>query len=126
MTAPIVPKGDMGIGMKNGSVAGTSYRLACRKWPISWAIRIPITAAVNSRPLARQARRNSDLFISGSISASAAPAHVVLIQVAMNRPTASRGRVLSRGLNRGSRRPLLGTPAIGLTSTVSSSSEAEK
>jgi len=44
ITAPIVPKGEIGKGIKNGGVAGTLFHFACKKCPISCAIRMAITA----------------------------------------------------------------------------------
>jgi len=42
ITAPKVPKGERGKGIKNGRVTSTPYLLLTKKWPNSWASRMVI------------------------------------------------------------------------------------
>ena len=50
ITAPSVPVSRIGIGIKNGSVAGMPWRRAAMKWPASWAVSTASTAAIYRRP----------------------------------------------------------------------------
>jgi len=42
ITAPKVPKGERGKGIKKGRVTSTPHLLLTKKWPNSWASRIVI------------------------------------------------------------------------------------
>jgi len=80
ITAPKVPTGGRGTGMKYGSDVLTRWRRAAKKWPISWTSKMPMIAAEKKKP-SRTAKGRS------SVPPDSAPAKKVVPQVATNSRT---------------------------------------